>query len=77
MVTIDERIKLLEERITLLESALLKFSTSIYNAYSSDIPFFYERMKEVGVNLTMLHRDISNIKDKVGIADDARGVTIQ
>ena len=76
MVSLDERVEILERKLVVLEDSLVKFTETIYDAYSSDIPFLYERMKDVGINLTLLHRELSNIKEKIGMADDAKGVTV-
>ena len=77
MVSLDERVEILERKLVVLEDSLVKFTETMYDAYASDIPFLYERMKDVGINLTLLHRELSNIKKEVGIPDNAKGVTIQ
>jgi hypothetical protein len=75
MISIEERVHILEKRITDLEDILTKFSSSVYEAYSSDIPFFYDKIQEINNNITNLYLGVQNINNNLGI-NKGEGVSI-
>ena len=75
MVTLEDRIEALEIRVETMEQAFLSFADSMTEAYSGDIPFFYQALKTTTDSVTELAMELIQIKHKLGMKR-GKGATI-
>ena len=72
MIGLADRLEILEDKIDTIDKVLAKSLTN----YAEDQKFFYESLKDLGLNLLDLRMEITLIKKKLGMKDEIGKVVI-